>query len=58
VGTYNARGKDGLPTYGGYSSNIVVHEDFALHISDTLSLAAVAPLLCAGITTYSPLYEV
>jgi alcohol dehydrogenase (NADP+) len=55
VGTYNGRGKDGLPTYGGYSNNIVVHEDFALHISDKLSLPAVAPLLCAGITTYSPL---
>ncbi len=53
--TYNAKGKDGLPTYGGYSSNIVVHEDFLLHISEKLNLAAVAPLLCAGITTYSPL---
>ena len=55
VGTYNSKGKDGLPTYGGYSNNIVVHEDFLLHISDKLNLAAVAPLLCAGITTYSPL---
>ncbi len=55
VGTYNSRGKDGAPTYGGYSSTIVVHEDFVLHISDSLPLAAVAPLLCAGITTYSPL---
>jgi len=55
VGTYNAKGKDGLPTYGGYSNNIVVHEDFVLHISDKLSISAVAPLLCAGITTYSPL---
>ena len=55
VGTYNSKGKDGVPTYGGYSNNIVVHEDFALHISEKLSLAAVAPLLCAGITTYSPL---
>ncbi len=55
ISTYNGRGKDGLPTYGGYSNNIVVHEDFALHISDKLTLAAVAPLLCAGITTYSPL---
>jgi len=55
TGTYNSMGKDGIPTYGGYSSNIVVSEDFALHISDKLSLAAVAPLLCAGITTYSPL---
>ncbi len=55
VGTYNSKGKDGVPTYGGYSNNIVVHEDFALHISEKLSLAAAAPLLCAGITTYSPL---
>ncbi len=55
VGTYNSMGKDGVPTYGGYSDNIVVHEDFVLHISDKLSLPAVAPLLCAGITTYSPL---
>jgi alcohol dehydrogenase (NADP+) len=55
VQTYNGRGKDGAPTYGGYSNTIVVHEDFVLHISDKLSLPAVAPLLCAGITTYSPL---
>jgi uncharacterized zinc-type alcohol dehydrogenase-like protein len=55
IQTYNGRGKDGAPTYGGYSNTIVVHEDFALHISEKLSLAAVAPLLCAGITTYSPL---
>lgn len=43
------------PTYGGYSSQIVVDEDYALKISATQNLAAVAPLLCAGITTYSPL---
>ena len=55
VGTYNSRGKDGEPTYGGYSNKIVVDEDFVLHVSEKLSLAAVAPLLCAGITTYSPL---
>ncbi len=55
VPTYNGRDKEGNPTYGGYSNTIVVHEDFVLHISDKLSLAAVAPLLCAGITTYSPL---
>ncbi len=55
VATYNGRAKDGSPTYGGYSNNIVVHEDFVLHVSEKLSLAAVAPLLCAGITTYSPL---
>lgn len=55
VPTYNGLGKDGQPTYGGYSNTTVVHEDFVLHISEKLSLAAVAPLLCAGITTYSPL---
>lgn len=41
------------PTNSGYSNTIVVNEDFVLHISDKLSLAAVAPLLCARITTYS-----
>jgi uncharacterized zinc-type alcohol dehydrogenase-like protein len=53
--TYNDRGRDGVPTYGGYSNTIVVREEFVLHVSDKLDLAAVAPLLCAGITTYSPL---
>jgi uncharacterized zinc-type alcohol dehydrogenase-like protein len=55
VGTYNSKFKDGTPTYGGYSNTIIVHEDFVLHVSEKLSLPAVAPLLCAGITTYSPL---
>ncbi|HEY4327651.1 MAG TPA: NAD(P)-dependent alcohol dehydrogenase [Mucilaginibacter sp.] len=54
--TYNGLEQDKkTPTYGGYSNTIVVHEDFVLHVSDKLNLAAVAPLLCAGITTYSPL---
>ncbi len=54
--TYNGLEQDKTtPTYGGYSNTIVVHEDFVLHVSDKLDLAAVAPLLCAGITTYSPL---
>jgi uncharacterized zinc-type alcohol dehydrogenase-like protein len=44
-----------MPTYGGYSNTIVVKEEFVLHLSDKLDLAATAPLLCAGITTYSPL---
>jgi uncharacterized zinc-type alcohol dehydrogenase-like protein len=44
-----------MPTYGGYSSTIVVREEFVLHISEDVDLAATAPLLCAGITTYSPL---
>jgi alcohol dehydrogenase (NADP+) len=56
VFSYNSPEKDGSGnTYGGYSKNIVAHEDFVLHISDKLPLDAVAPLLCAGITTYSPL---
>ncbi len=55
VGTYNAKDKEGNPTYGGYSTQIVVDEKFTLHVSDKLDLKAVAPLLCAGITTYSPL---
>ncbi|MBA4167716.1 MAG: NAD(P)-dependent alcohol dehydrogenase [Chitinophagaceae bacterium] len=56
TGTYNDREKDKKTiTFGGYSKQIVVHEDFVLHISDKLPLNAVAPLLCAGITTYSPL---
>ncbi len=55
VQTYNGLSKDGTPTYGGYSNTIVVHQDFVLTVSEKLSLPAVAPLLCAGITTYSPL---
>lgn len=55
VQTYNNKGKDGLPVYGGYSNNIVVREEFVLSVSEKLPLAGVAPLLCAGITTYSPL---
>ena len=55
IGTYNAIDKQGNPTYGGYSTQIVVDEKFTLHIADSLPLAGVAPLLCAGITTYSPL---
>ncbi|HSH96682.1 MAG TPA: NAD(P)-dependent alcohol dehydrogenase [Methyloradius sp.] len=54
--TYNGHDKHtGKPTYGGFSNSIVVDQRFVLHISDKLELAAVAPLLCAGITTYSPL---
>ncbi|WP_415939124.1 NAD(P)-dependent alcohol dehydrogenase [Streptomyces sp. 039-1] len=55
VGTYNAVGKDGKPTYGGYSEKIVVDEKYTLHIPEGISLDVAAPLLCAGITTYSPL---
>lgn len=54
--TYNSTEMDEkTPTYGGYSSQMVVKEDYALKISTTKNLAGVAPLLCAGITTYSPL---
>lgn len=55
VGTYNGKGKDGQVTKGGYSKEIVVQEHFVLRIPENLDLKAVAPLLCAGITTYSPL---
>lgn len=55
VGTYNAVGKDGKPTQGGYSGSIVVDENYVLRIPDSLPLDAAAPLLCAGVTTYSPL---
>ncbi|MFN8323273.1 MAG: NAD(P)-dependent alcohol dehydrogenase [Chitinophagales bacterium] len=56
TGTYNGRErKTGAPTYGGYSTQIVVDENYTLCVSDKLPLAGVAPLLCAGITTYSPL---
>ncbi|MEU6574500.1 NAD(P)-dependent alcohol dehydrogenase [Streptomyces sp. NPDC046805] len=55
VWTYNAVGKDGEPTYGGYSQNVVVDENYVVGIPDGLGLDVAAPLLCAGITTYSPL---
>jgi uncharacterized zinc-type alcohol dehydrogenase-like protein len=56
VFTYNSKDKHtGGITYGGYSKSIVVDQHFVLRISDKLDLAAAAPLLCAGITTYSPM---
>lgn len=58
AGTYNSTEMDRkTPTFGGYSNHIVVTEKFVLHISDKLDPARVAPLLCAGITTYSPLRQ-
>ncbi len=57
VGTYNGRFPDGTPTHGGYSNVIVVDEQYTLRVSDKLDLKRLAPLLCAGITTYSPLRE-
>jgi len=55
IGTYNGVGRDGEPTQGGYSGAIVVDENYVLRIPDSLPLDAAAPLLCAGITLYSPL---
>ena len=53
--TYSGRDKDGQPTQGGYSTQIVVDEQYVLRIPSALSPAGAAPLLCAGVTTYSPL---
>lgn len=56
VPTYNGQDRETQEvTYGGYSTSIVVHEDFVLRVPENLDPAGVAPLLCAGITTYSPL---
>ncbi|NIJ52729.1 NAD(P)-dependent alcohol dehydrogenase [Dyadobacter arcticus] len=57
TGTYNSPDKHipGNPTFGGYSESIVVNENYVLRIPENMDLAAAAPLLCAGITTYSPL---
>ncbi|MDT0479268.1 MULTISPECIES: NAD(P)-dependent alcohol dehydrogenase [Streptomyces] len=53
--TYGSLGEDGRLTQGGYSTHIVVTEDFVLRIPDGIGLDAAAPLLCAGITSYAPL---
>lgn len=53
--TYGSKDRDGSITQGGYSTFVVVDEDFILHIPDSIDLAEAGPLLCAGITTYSPL---
>ncbi|WP_354699656.1 NADP-dependent alcohol dehydrogenase C 2 [Paraconexibacter sp. AEG42_29] len=53
--TYGSVDRDGTVTYGGYSDHVVVDQDFVLRIPDGLELDVAAPLLCAGITTYSPL---
>ncbi len=55
VPTYNGREYDGEPTFGGYSRQVVVKDGFVVKIPDGLELQDAAPLLCAGITTYSPL---
>ena len=53
--TYNSTYHDGTPNFGGYSDIMVADEHFIVRIPENLSLDACAPLLCAGITTYSPL---
>ncbi|MFH8884504.1 NAD(P)-dependent alcohol dehydrogenase [Streptomyces californicus] len=53
--TYNALDRSGDPTYGGYSTHIVVRDAFVVSIPEGIALDEAAPLLCAGITTYSPL---
>lgn len=55
VGTYGSKDADGTMTQGGYSTDIVVREEFVLKIPSNISADKAAPLLCAGITTYSPL---
>ena len=57
TGTYNAPDKhiSGSPTFGGYSEKVVVDEGYVLRVPENLDLAAAAPLLCAGVTTWSPL---
>ncbi|MCH9632652.1 MAG: Aldehyde reductase YahK [Chlamydiae bacterium] len=56
VGTYNSKEyESGAATQGGYSTSVVVREEFVVRVPENLDLAAAAPLLCAGITTYSPI---
>jgi uncharacterized zinc-type alcohol dehydrogenase-like protein len=55
IATYNSTERDGTPTYGGYSGAIVVDENYVLRIPDSIPLDKAAPLLCAGVTLFSPL---
>ncbi|BCJ39200.1 NADP-dependent alcohol dehydrogenase C [Actinocatenispora thailandica] len=55
VGTYASVDRDGTITQGGYSTHVVVDEDFVLRVPESIPFEKAAPLLCAGITTYSPL---
>ncbi|HEX3005339.1 MAG TPA: NAD(P)-dependent alcohol dehydrogenase, partial [Angustibacter sp.] len=55
VGTYAATDRDGTTTQGGYSTHVVVDADYVLRVPEGIDSAAAAPLLCAGITTYTPL---
>ncbi|ABL71293.1 NAD(P)-dependent alcohol dehydrogenase [Paracoccus denitrificans] len=53
--TYNSVGRDGKPTYGGYSQKIVVDENYVVRIPESIPLDRAAPMFCAGVTVYSPL---
>ncbi|WP_028710739.1 NAD(P)-dependent alcohol dehydrogenase [Paracoccus pantotrophus] len=55
VMTYNSVGRDGKPTYGGYSQKIVVDENYVVRIPESIPLDRAAPMFCAGVTVYSPL---
>ena len=55
IGTYAASDRDGTTTQGGYSTHVVVDADYVLRVPEGIDSAAAAPLLCAGITTYTPL---
>ncbi|MDO5535669.1 MAG: NAD(P)-dependent alcohol dehydrogenase [Propionibacteriaceae bacterium] len=55
IWTYNSVGRDGVPTAGGYSTGITVEQDYVCRIPDSIDLQVAAPLLCAGVTLYSPL---
>ncbi|MDN3904789.1 NAD(P)-dependent alcohol dehydrogenase [Arthrobacter sp. YD2] len=55
IGTYASKDVDGTITQGGYATSVVVNDDFVLRVPESISYEAAAPLLCAGITTYSPL---
>ncbi len=55
IGTYASVDRDGTITQGGYSTHVVVDQDFVLKVPESIPYEAAAPLLCAGITTYSPL---
>ncbi|WIB60636.1 NAD(P)-dependent alcohol dehydrogenase [Curtobacterium sp. MCLR17_007] len=57
IGTYASVDVDGSTTQGGYSQAVVVDQDFVLRVPESLDIEKVAPLLCAGITTYSPLHH-
>ena len=55
IWTYNDLGRDGLSTAGGYSQGITVEQDYVCHIPDSIDLSVAAPIMCAGVTLYSPL---